>query len=94
MRFIRSAPPEGGTTNFKQRVDDARPEARLLRAIGQWNVFPTGVANGAASMGSSMAEHQAHNLTVTGSTPVHTTKRFGSVDKKPKGGGRSVVGRQ
>ena len=37
----------------KQAVDDVRPEARLLREIGQWDVFPTGVTNGTASIGSS-----------------------------------------
>ena len=40
--------------NHRQRVDDVRPEARLLREIGEWDVFPTGVTNGAASMGSSI----------------------------------------
>ena len=37
----------------KQAVDDVRPEARSLREIGQWDVFPNGVTNGTASIGSS-----------------------------------------
>ena len=64
----------------RQRVDDVRPEARSLREIGQWDVFPNGVTNGMASMGSSMGERQTHNLKVAGSNPALTTKRFESVD--------------
>ena len=53
-------PMQAASATTKQRVDDARPEARLLREIGQRNVFPTGVRNGSASMGSSMVRASGH----------------------------------
>ncbi len=76
---ICGAPHSGRAAGFfRQAAGPVGPAARLAPSPdGRWGAFRAGILNrgGTEVVVAQRLEHQAHNLGVTGSTPVHNTPR-------------------